>query len=84
MSDATPPDYHTAIVGAGFSGIGAAVTLDKAGLHDYLIIEAGDSPGGTGTGTPIPVSPLIFRRSRISSRSNKAPIGRGPTPPAVK
>ena len=47
MSDATPPDYHTAIVGAGFSGIGAAVTLDKAGLHDYLIIEAGDSPGGT-------------------------------------
>jgi cation diffusion facilitator CzcD-associated flavoprotein CzcO len=41
------PDYHTAIVGAGFSGIGAAVKLDKAGLRDYVIIEAGDGPGGT-------------------------------------
>jgi cation diffusion facilitator CzcD-associated flavoprotein CzcO len=44
---ATAPDYHCAIVGAGFSGIGAAVQLDKAGLHDYLIIEAGDEAGGT-------------------------------------
>ncbi|AGB25691.1 putative flavoprotein involved in K+ transport [Mycobacterium sp. JS623] len=44
---APPPDYHTLIVGAGFSGIGTAVTLDKAGLHDYLIIEAGGEPGGT-------------------------------------
>ncbi len=43
----TAPDYHTAIVGAGFSGLGTAVTLDKAGLHDYLLIEAGDGPGGT-------------------------------------
>ena len=41
------PDYHTAIVGAGFSGIGAAVKLDEAGLHSYVIIEAGDGPGGT-------------------------------------
>jgi cation diffusion facilitator CzcD-associated flavoprotein CzcO len=47
MSAATAPDYHSVIVGAGFSGIGAAVKLDKAGLHDYLIIEAGDGPGGT-------------------------------------
>lgn len=47
MSTAMAPDYHSVIVGAGFSGIGAAVTLDKAGLHDYLIIEAGDGPGGT-------------------------------------
>jgi cation diffusion facilitator CzcD-associated flavoprotein CzcO len=44
--NATTPDYHSVIVGAGFSGIGAAVNLDKAGLHDYLIIEAGDGPGG--------------------------------------
>src|SRR5581483_2188639 len=47
MTNATAPDYHTAIVGAGFSGIGAAVKLDKAGLHSYLIVEAGDGPGGT-------------------------------------
>ncbi|MBV9516156.1 MAG: NAD(P)/FAD-dependent oxidoreductase, partial [Mycobacteriaceae bacterium] len=43
----TIPNYHTAIVGAGFSGIGAAVKLDNAGLHDYLLLEAGDGPGGT-------------------------------------
>jgi cation diffusion facilitator CzcD-associated flavoprotein CzcO len=41
------PDHHIAIVGAGFSGIGAAIKLDKAGLHDYLLIEAGDDVGGT-------------------------------------
>ena len=35
------------IVGAGFSGIGTAIKLDKAGLGDYLVIEAGDGPGGT-------------------------------------
>ncbi len=28
----TGPDYETVIVGAGFSGIGAAIKLDKAGL----------------------------------------------------
>ena len=47
VNTAIAPDYHCVIVGAGFSGIGAAVKLDKAGLHDYLIIEAGDEPGGT-------------------------------------
>jgi cation diffusion facilitator CzcD-associated flavoprotein CzcO len=41
------PDFHTVIVGAGFSGIGAAIQLDRAGLGDYLIIEAADEPGGT-------------------------------------
>jgi cation diffusion facilitator CzcD-associated flavoprotein CzcO len=41
------PDHDTVIVGAGFSGIGTAIRLDKAGLGDYLVIEAGDGPGGT-------------------------------------
>lgn len=41
------PDYHTLIVGAGFSGIGAAIKLDDAGLPDYLVVEAGDGVGGT-------------------------------------
>jgi cyclohexanone monooxygenase len=41
------PDFHTIIVGAGFSGIGAAIQLDRAGLGDYLIVEAGEEPGGT-------------------------------------
>ncbi|MCW2663502.1 MAG: monooxygenase [Mycobacterium sp.] len=41
------PEYETLIVGAGFSGIGAAINLDRAGLSNYLVIEAGDGVGGT-------------------------------------
>ncbi|CDO88262.1 monooxygenase [Mycobacterium triplex] len=41
------PDHQTVIVGAGFSGIGAAIKLDKAGLSDYLVVEAGNGVGGT-------------------------------------
>ncbi|MGE0217584.1 flavin-containing monooxygenase [Mycolicibacterium sp.] len=41
------PDRDTVIVGAGFSGIGTAVGLDRRGLGDYLILEAADGPGGT-------------------------------------
>lgn len=40
-------DYHTLIVGAGFSGIGAAIKFDQAGFDDYLMIETGDGAGGT-------------------------------------
>ena len=43
----TAPDYDTVIVGAGFSGIGTAIKLDKSGMGDYLLIEAADGPGGT-------------------------------------
>ncbi|ADT99694.1 flavin-containing monooxygenase [Mycolicibacterium gilvum] len=43
----TKPDFHTVIVGAGFSGIGAAIQLDRAGMPDFLMVEAGDEPGGT-------------------------------------
>ncbi len=38
----TVPDYDTVIVGAGFSGIGTAIKLDKSGMGDYLVIEAGE------------------------------------------
>jgi cyclohexanone monooxygenase len=43
----TVPDHDTVIVGAGFSGIGTAILLDKAGMSDYLLIEAADGCGGT-------------------------------------
>lgn len=43
----TAPQHHTVVIGAGFSGIGAAIQLDRAGLRDYVILEAGDEPGGT-------------------------------------
>jgi cyclohexanone monooxygenase len=41
------PDYHTLIIGAGFSGIGAAIKLDRGGLRNYQLVEAGDGVGGT-------------------------------------
>jgi cation diffusion facilitator CzcD-associated flavoprotein CzcO len=45
--DVKVPDFDTVIVGAGFSGIGTAIKLDKSGMGNYLVIEAGDGPGGT-------------------------------------
>ncbi len=46
-ADRATPDHQTLIVGAGFSGIGAGILFDKAGLGDYLIVDAADGPGGT-------------------------------------
>ena len=53
--------YDVVIVGAGFSGIGAAIQLDKAGFSDLLIVEDGDGVGGAwhwntypGVGVDIP------------------------------
>ena len=44
---ASAPEHEVLIIGAGFSGIGIAISLDKAGIHDYEIVEAGDAFGGT-------------------------------------
>jgi cation diffusion facilitator CzcD-associated flavoprotein CzcO len=43
---ATQPDVEVAIVGAGFSGIGAAVAVTRAGIDDVLLLEEGDAVGG--------------------------------------
>ncbi|HET7689012.1 MAG TPA: NAD(P)/FAD-dependent oxidoreductase [Nocardioidaceae bacterium] len=40
------PDHEVAIIGGGFSGIGAAILLDRAGFSDYVMIEEGDGVGG--------------------------------------
>ncbi len=37
----------TAILGAGFSGLGAAIRLDQAGRRDLLVLEGSDAVGGT-------------------------------------
>lgn len=46
QAPARQPQYQVLIVGAGFSGIGAAIKLDEAGFNDFLILEQGDGVGG--------------------------------------
>ncbi|MBT0567511.1 NAD(P)/FAD-dependent oxidoreductase [Williamsia sp. CHRR-6] len=55
------PDHEVVIVGGGFSGIGAAIMLDRAGFSDYLLVEDGAGLGGAwhwntypGVGVDIP------------------------------
>src|SRR3954454_14822421 len=40
-------DVSIAIVGSGFSGIGLAVQLRRAGVEDFVVLESGDGVGGT-------------------------------------
>jgi cation diffusion facilitator CzcD-associated flavoprotein CzcO len=39
--------YRVVIVGAGFGGLGMALALERAGITDYLILDAADELGGT-------------------------------------
>ncbi|HWK26286.1 MAG TPA: NAD(P)/FAD-dependent oxidoreductase, partial [Solirubrobacter sp.] len=36
-----------AVIGSGFSGIGLAVHLRRAGIEDFTVLERGDGVGGT-------------------------------------
>src|SRR4051794_27900179 len=40
-------DTDVVIVGSGFSGLGMAVRLKQAGMHDFTILERADEVGGT-------------------------------------
>jgi cyclohexanone monooxygenase len=40
-------EHDVLIIGAGFSGMGVASSLDRAGMADYLLVEEGDGFGGT-------------------------------------
>ena len=46
MASAVEPDVDVAVVGAGFSGIGAAIALQRAGIDRFVIVEEGDGVGG--------------------------------------
>ena len=43
---APQPDHEAVVVGAGFSGIGAAIKLREEGIDDFVVVEAGDGVGG--------------------------------------
>jgi cation diffusion facilitator CzcD-associated flavoprotein CzcO len=38
---------HVAVIGSGFSGLGAAIRLDQSGHKDFLVFERGNDVGGT-------------------------------------
>ncbi|KAF0848648.1 cation diffusion facilitator CzcD-associated flavoprotein CzcO [Nocardia caishijiensis] len=40
-------EHEIIIVGAGFSGIGAAIALREAGFEDFLLVDDADGVGGT-------------------------------------
>jgi cation diffusion facilitator CzcD-associated flavoprotein CzcO len=41
------PEHEVAIVGTGFAGLGMAIALRDAGIDDFVVLERGDSVGGT-------------------------------------
>ena len=43
----TTDEYEVVVIGAGASGIGAAVRLRQQGVRDFVVLEKGDSVGGT-------------------------------------
>ena len=45
MSSARP-QFEVAVIGAGFSGIGAAIKLDGAGFSDFVVLEEAHGVGG--------------------------------------
>ncbi|MCC5880299.1 MAG: FAD-dependent oxidoreductase [Idiomarina sp.] len=42
-----------AIIGAGLSGLYAAYRLEQMGMHDYVVLEAAETPGGRIVSQPI-------------------------------
>lgn len=44
---AAQPDYEMAIIGGGFSGLGMAIQMKKAGRHSFVLLEKASDIGGT-------------------------------------
>ena len=42
-----PERVRVLVVGAGFAGLGAAIKLDEHGFSDFLVVDKGDTVGGT-------------------------------------
>src|SRR5215469_13718370 len=40
-------DFHVAILGAGFGGLGMAIRLKQAGVEDFVVLERDEEVGGT-------------------------------------
>lgn len=47
VSEVSAPDHEVVIVGAGFSGIGTSIALQRVGIEDHVLIDDADDVGGT-------------------------------------
>src|SRR5690349_9872776 len=66
--------YDTVIVGAGFTGLGAAIKLTNAGVDDFVILERSDRVGGTWRDNTYPgaacdVPSLLYSFSFVKNSS---------------
>lgn len=50
-------EVRVAILGAGVAGLSAAWALERAGVHDFVVLELEDAPGGTARSGTGPVTP---------------------------
>ncbi|NNH72761.1 NAD(P)/FAD-dependent oxidoreductase [Nocardia uniformis] len=71
------PDHEFVIIGSGCVGMAAGIMLKKHGLHDFIIAERFDKPGGTwnvntypgiGCDIPTPWYEFFFDRNKNWSR----------------
>ncbi|MDB4947468.1 MAG: FAD-dependent pyridine nucleotide-disulfide oxidoreductase [Gemmatimonadetes bacterium] len=46
-ADGAGERVDVAVIGSGFGGIGAAIRLKAAGMHDFVVLERADDVGGT-------------------------------------
>ena len=74
--------HDTLIVGAGFTGLGAAIKLKKSGVDDIVIVERADDVGGTwrdntypGVACDIPTMLYSFSFARNPAWSRMYPSG---------
>ncbi len=49
---------HVAIIGSGFSGLGAAIRLKQEGMDDFVVLERADEVGGHVAGQHLPGLPV--------------------------
>jgi cation diffusion facilitator CzcD-associated flavoprotein CzcO len=66
--------YDTLIVGAGFTGIGAAIKLSESGVDDFVILERSNRVGGTWRDNTYPgaacdVPSLLYSYSFVKNPS---------------
>lgn len=40
-------EFHTVVIGTGFSGLGMAIQLKRNGRHDFVVLEKAEDVGGT-------------------------------------